>query len=354
MIFLLTEIYPPIFMARKIKTMERDFWFNLNPAASSLPDGGAVNANYYIDLAQCASLVNRVSLRQGMEYVVESVTVVTNGGCNIGVFRIPEHWSAINAWEKAYHVWRESQNQVLDDNPTIAARYRDFKVLYDSAHSASNNLIPLGYDIVGTAGAMYDWDSSEIQIPNDPAGGTTTAFPLFMLGDDTVTRKGIIHGYAMSRSRPQQQDPNLPAASESWMIDAFDVGENLDEIIGDVRDENQEPPYVIGENASIKEFYPGGEHQGIQQWTVGGMNPSAGTLESVISLRAGPSGMAIQNSPGFVAPLGLLKITVDADGLTESSSGPFVEGDLPSLLLKVTMAPGGYKGLLAQGMREVN
>ena len=75
-------------MARKIKTMERDFWFNLNPAVEA-----TVNDDYYIDLAQCASLVNRVSLRQGMEYVVESVTVVTNGACNIGVFRIPEHWA---------------------------------------------------------------------------------------------------------------------------------------------------------------------------------------------------------------------------------------------------------------------
>jgi len=339
-------------MARKIKTMERDFWFNLNPAMSSLPQGGDVNANFYIDLAQCASLVNRVSLRQGMEYVVESVTVVTNGACNIGVFRIPEHWAAINAWEKAYHVWRESQQQVLDTEPTVAARYRDFKVHYESVHNASQNLIPLGYEIANTD-SVYDWDMSEIQIPNDPASGTTTGYPLFMLGDDSATRKGVIKGYADSRSRPQETEPNVPGGV-SWMTDAFDVGENLPEIAVDLRYENESPPYLVGESHSIVTNYPGGEFQGIQSWTAGGMNPSVGTLASIMSLRAGTSGMAIQSSPGFVAPLGLLKVTVDATGLTESSSGPFDVGALPSLLLKVTMAPGGYKGLLAQGMREAN
>lgn len=335
-------------MARKIKTMERDYWFNLNPAVES-----AVNQDYYIDLAQCASLVNRVSLRQGMEYVVESVTVVTNGGCNVGIFRVPEHWCAINAWEKGYHIWRESQDQVLDDNPTIAAKYRDFKVGFDVSHTFANNLLPLGYEITAATGT-YAWDFSEIQIPNDPAGGTTTAYPLFLLGPDTGgAKKGLVHGYAMSRQRPHQIDPNVPFGP-SWMIDAFDVGENLEEITGDVQFENDNPPYLTGEDGTVDEFYPGGQNQGDNPWTAGGLNPSIGTLESIMSLRAGTSGMAIQSSSGFVAPLGLLKITVDADSLTESPSGPYDLGVLPSLLLKVTLAPGGYKGLLAQGMREAN
>jgi hypothetical protein len=138
------------------------------------------------------------------------------------------------------------------------------------------------------------------------------------------------------------------------MTEAFDVGENLPEIAVDLRYENESPPYLVGETHSIVTNYPGGEFQGNQAWTAGGMLPSVGTLESVISLRAGPSGMATQTSSGFVAPLGLLKITVDANSLTESPSAPFDIGALPSLLLRVTMAPGGYKGLLAQGMREAN
>jgi hypothetical protein len=288
-----------------------------------------------------------------MEYVVESVTVVTNGACNIGVFRIPEHWSAINAWEKAYHIWRESQQQVLDSEPTIAARYRDFKVHFDIDHASANNLIPVGYEIARGA-SLYDWDMSEIQLPNDPTSGVTTGYPLFMIGDDVgLASKGIIKGYADSRSRPQDMEPNVPG-SMSWMTLAFDDGENLPDIAIDLRYENESPPYLVGEDHSIVTNYPGGEFQGIQPWTLGGLNPSVGTLETIMSLRAGSSGMAIQSSSGFVSPLGLLKITVDADSLTESPSGPYNLGTLPSLLLKVTMAPGGYKGLLAQGMREAN
>ena len=334
-------------MARNLKTMERDFWFNLNPAAAE-----TVNANYYLDCGQIASLVNRVSLRQGMEYVVESVSLVTNGAANVAVFRIPEHWPAINAWEKAYHIWKQSQDQVLDDNPSLASRYRDYKVAYEAGTSFANNLIPLGYE-TAAADALYDWDQSEIQIPNDPVSGTTTGYTMHMLGDESAGSKGVINGYAASRSRPASEEPNLPHM-ESWMIEAFDVGELAGPIVTDLRYENDTPPYLIGEEGVTAEFYPGGEHQGIQPWTVGGMNPSIGTLEGILSIRGGSSSVGTTGMGGFVAPLGLIKFTVDAEGLTESLSGPYELGTLPSLLLKVTLAPGGYKGLLAQGMRDVN
>ena len=335
-------------MARKLKTMEKDFWFNLNPAAEDI-----VKAEYFLDLAQVASLVNRVSLRQGMEYVVESVEVVTNGAANVSIFRIPEHWPAINAWEKAYHTWRKSQDQVLEDNESLKGKYHDFKVRFSSGHNPANNLIPVGYEISGGAGTDYDWDESQIQIPNDPASGTTTGYTLHMLGDKTATSMGIINGYAASRSRPNLEEPNIPHM-DSWMIDAFDTGENFPEIITDLRYENDVAPYLIGEEGSSSEFYPGGEFQGVQDWTVGGMNPSYGTLETVLTVRAGDSAMAKDGAPGFVAPLGLLHVTVEADSLTDSPIGPFDLGQLPSLMLRVTLAPGGYKGLLAQRMQEAN
>jgi hypothetical protein len=115
---------------------------------------------------------------------------------------------------------------VLDDNPTIAAKYRDFKIGYDKDHTFANNLLPLGYGISAATGA-YAWDFSEIQIPNDPNPGDTTAYPLFLLGPASAGKKGLVHGYAMSRQRPHQIDPNVPFGP-SWMIDAFDVGDNLE------------------------------------------------------------------------------------------------------------------------------
>lgn len=335
-------------MARKLKTMERDFWFNLNPAAES-----TVEAQYFIDLAQCAALVNRVSLRQGMEYVIDSVEIVTNGAANIGIFRIPEHWPAINAWEKAYHTWRKSQDQVLEDNESLKGKYHDFKVRFSSGHDPLQNLIPAGYERTFGAGTDYDWDESEIQIPNDPVSGTTTGYTLHMLGDKTATSMGIINGYAASRARPNLEEPNIPHM-DSWMIDAFDVGENLPEIVTDLRYENDTAPYVVGEEGGSAEFYPGGEAQGIQPWTAGGLNPSSGTLETILSVRAGTSSMGTASERGFVSPLGLLHITVNAASLVESPTGPYDLGDLPSLMLRVTLAPGTYKGLLAQSMQEAN
>jgi len=261
------------------------------------------------------------------------MSLTGNMDAKVTVARLPEHWPCINAWEKSYHIWRESQQQVLDVEPGIAGRYRDFKVFMTPNHVAAGsaaNLIPEGYQITGFGVPFgYDWEMSDIQIPNDPASGVTTEYNMHVLGGSVATSKGIITGYAASRSRPQQIDPNIPDdPAESWMLGAFDVGENLEEIREDLELENDEPPYVVGVPGDPTTFYPGGATQG-----------NTATVEARLLSRAG---LGTQTYSGaFTAPCGLLQVLVDGTDGNE-------------LALKISIMPGSYKGCMARGMRDVN
>jgi len=293
------------------------------------------NSVSFIDIGQCYSLVNRLFARQGMQFAISGMSVAGALDSKVTISRLPEHWPCINAWEKGYHIWRESQDQVLDIEPGIGGRYRDFKVFMTVGHQAAGvlaNLLPTGYSITGFGVPFgYDWEPSDIQIPNDPAPGTTTEYNMHVIGGSNVTSKGLITGYGASRSRPQQIDPNIPVdPAENWMLGAFDVGDNLEEIREDLELENDEPPYVVGLPGDPTTFYPGGATQG------------GTTNQAIMFTRAGLGTQTF--APGFTAPCGLLQVVV---------AGPADPGATDSILT-IELMPGSYKGCMARPMRDVN
>ena len=100
-------------MAR-IQTAEKTFVFDLNPTnEGTLSVGGAI-----IDIAQVYSLCNRVSMRQGYEYVVQSIEIGVQGGgaFEACIMRLPEHWPCINAWEKTMSLWKQQQDDRAEES----------------------------------------------------------------------------------------------------------------------------------------------------------------------------------------------------------------------------------------------
>ncbi len=351
-------------MARgKVKSMERDFWFNLHPTGA---DGTVTDSMAFVDLAQCASLVNRVSLRQGMEYVVESIEFYTNGKLNASVWRLPEHWPLLNSWHKAMALWKQQQDDTAREAglTSTRARYRDFKIFMNEDHvdsGFSGNLIPMGYTLNSGAGTDddYEWHPSEIVIPNSGAVGNTVETFLHMLGDDVgITSHGLIKAYADSRQRPQQTDPNIVDVPTGGLYgEMFDVGDNDNQIITNYQDANDIPPYLIGLDSAL-EYYPGGANQGTLPIAPNGFNTEL-QLEDIISVNAGFAtgskfGTASEVVPGFIAPCGLLGIRYHAESLSDTPTGPLEPDYFPSLMMRITLAPGPYKGLLAQSMQEAN
>lgn len=321
-------------MPRKIQPMELDIWLQMTDGTN------------YVDIAQCLSLMNRKSLRQGMQYVVQDITLfasdtaltdpATPSTCIIE--RLPHHWPMANSWVKSLAVWNRSEDQVLETDESIRAKWRDFKVFFDGTHAdysnqALDNLVPLEFQpltapVGGAAGIDYDWDMAQIVIPNDAnAGGATEEYFIHVLGDNNGTKsKGMIHGYAVSRSRPVSPDPNTPETT-GWMVEAFDDGDNLAEIKENVRGQNDEPPYFVnslhsGETGSGQEFYPGG----------------ANLPDAVVVADLAATTYQTQKSTGsFTANLGLLKLTSNDDAL-----------------MRIRISAGHYKGVMARPMQEVN
>lgn len=339
----------------KVKSMERDFWFDLNPAN----ENGVVNFISYVDLAQIASLVNRVSLRQGMEYVVESMEVITNGSGTIAVFRLPEHWPLLNSWEKTFHAWKDQQKEAAHEAglESTMARYNDFKIFFDTVHARAgigSNLIPISYTAIPPGTGGYDWNPSQVVVPNDNGvASNTQEYYIYALGADNTganQSKGMILAYAESRSRPHESDPNIvDVVSGGLFGEMEDVGESMPEVIGNLQEANQQPPYIV-DNDSADEYYPGGANQGtISPW--GGL-PLVGQLEDILKVRGGTSGLGTDVLGSFVAPCGLLKIVGDMS--VTAVSTPWQAEAVPSALLRITLAPGTYKGLLAQSMQEAN
>ena len=72
-----------------LETAETDIWFDV--------EGEGL---YYIDIAQCLSLMNRRFYRQGMQYVVNDMEVISDGVSELLVYRLPHTWVVASAWEK--------------------------------------------------------------------------------------------------------------------------------------------------------------------------------------------------------------------------------------------------------------
>ena len=107
----------------------------------------------YIDLSQCASIVNRRLYRQGLNWVVSGMKLITEGVTgSVIISKINETWITNNAWNKSFKLWHEMNKQVLESNPGMKPKFYDFKVGMDATHDFATNLLPWGMTAQATAG----------------------------------------------------------------------------------------------------------------------------------------------------------------------------------------------------------
>lgn len=278
------------------------------------------NNQGFIDLAQCCSAIGRKLERQQQQMVIQSVSLQTSQTGIIEIFRLPSNWSTVNAINKAYYHWKQQQDDVAEEAgiESTRAKYRDFKVFYNAAHQAAGtdeNLTPkkcYGWGVrPAPAGTFYEWDASQIAVPNVGTPGTTVEYNLHVLGDDVAAAPlysfGVIKAYGDSRSRPQAVDPNFVDVAGGGLYGLMDdVGDNLTEVVTNYQDHNHVPPYVIGDVADATsyndEYYWGGANVGgeIRECAL-----ISNTAVSTIRTTAG----------GFVANCGLLRVY--SQGITD-------------------------------------
>ena len=134
----------------------------------------------YINLARDLSAINRQLFRQARMYKVKSITLIDDDQPKYVQFGFAgDTWAMRNSVKRAFARWNEMNNQVLDDQPSLKARWNDFKPYL----SASHYNVEKGTVIGGV-----------IETPEDIGGGNLQygewAFSMFESPDGTSSVDG--------------------------------------------------------------------------------------------------------------------------------------------------------------------
>ena len=345
-------------MARKGKTSYRGN--KIEPSvqtltyqnAISVPPGGALN--FYIDLSQCASLVNRRFYRQGINWAVAGFKFLGGSGpaptdlTLVSISKLPNTWVMSNAWEKGMRAWTRMNNAALSETESVRPRFLDFKIYADDDHHTAGyglNLLPSGF----TGQQVTQWAPSKISHPlasgaiegrviEEEIIATGANFP--GPGASGLDAVSLIEGYAASRGLPNIADPNTPddardtqdATPENWLGAMFNEGtDQTFEVLTDMITDNTIAPYPFeNDGVNLDTMYPNGANQG--------PNLQVHDVEFITSTTIGST----TRIKGGNFPCGLVKISV-VNSSTETFS--------PTLL--IDLIPGNHRGYLCEPMTEM-
>jgi len=290
--------------------------------------------SHFIDLARDLSRVNRRLYRAGRNYHIKKISLVsrdtisgfnsTPGGTQqdcgrISVSTAPDSWVARNAWARGFKSWNQMNKTATGQLAgSITGTWSDFKIYLSPAFAAAT--LPSPLDNGGNAaGAALDWDVSTFVTPD----GTTTddEFYATLLGDHnggagSRVAVGLIRSYGESRATVQLTDPNVPStASSDPLVNLFDYGTTIDDVIDNLEDENDQPPYQTVS-------YCGGS--------------SNMPKPIVIQDSSVDNGRALMS--GFSALMGQLEFEINSP----------IANDVYSVLIEI--APGNYRGVKAEAI----
>ena len=241
------------------------------------PDDSGTTDVKFIDLSQCASLMNRRFYRQGLNWAVAGFRFYTNQLATdnasalktIMIAKLPNTWVMHNAYKKAFKHWQQMNKEALEGMEGAKPKYLDFKIHANAEHydaGYDRNLLPYAYRPVNLSSQQArpgEWTPSTFRIPiaSSAQGGANDIieYGITAVGPNYPQSSGVksvslIEGYASSRALIQNTDPNFPADAEdinsqtpeNW-LKAMINNDNaqLEEIIDDLMDEQDAPPYPI-------------------------------------------------------------------------------------------------------------
>ncbi len=328
----------------------------IQPAVKTMAFNMPVFAVNYIDLSQCASILNRRFYRQGLNWAVAGFTFFTAGEGSINISKIPDTWVASNAWTKAFASWQKMNDDALEETESVKPKFLDFKVYMDSLHHIAGsgaNLLPLDAD--STPAGAGEWNYSSIHVPY--ATDTTTAGSLSMREFDLIwtgasfpgvspattnDAASLIEGYAASRGLPDVLDPNTPAdfadtvggTPQNWMAAMFNEGTTQDhEVLEDMISENNQAPYPYeGDGTAVDTQYPGGANQ----------LPGLEVHDTLLVTSTTVGGKTTSHGANFQG--GLIRIDTDISAPISADTG---------VACLVHLVPGPHRGYMCQKMQDV-
>ena len=318
--------------------------------AFNFQNGEVAGTDNYIDLSQCASIVNRRFYRQGLNWAVAGFTLITTPSTsgNLVLLKIPDTWVASNSWMKGFATWQKMNNEALEEAESVRPKFLDFKVFMDSGHHTAGsaaNLLPVAED--GTPATPGEWDYSSYLIPDSSNPGAAQDREIVWTGANYpgaspasgLNAVSLIEGYAASRGLPDIRDPNAPddaadadgTTPENWISATFNEGTVQDDrVLGDMLEENNKAPYPFeNDGVATDTQYPGGANQLVGPEVVDWVGVSPTTIGNVTKIGG-------SNFQG-----GLIKLTNTFSGGTGNH------------VLLVHLVSGPHRGYMCQAMQDV-
>jgi hypothetical protein len=346
-------------MARRSKKIE--------PAVMTLSFTANIPHNttqdLFIDLSQCASLVNRRFYRQGINWAVGGIKFLSQPGTlgnplngSITVEKLPETWVMSNAWEKGFRTWQKMNNEALDETDSVKPRFLDYKIYADSAHHSAGfpaNLLPINTIGGITAG---EWASSKMVIPDTTLGATGGVQEREIIavggnypgaGASGLNAVSLIEGYAASRGLPNVLDPNAPddaadtdgVSPENWLQATFNDGTQqdadvLDTMVGPLAENNIAPYPFENDGVNNDTMYPGGANQ------------LPGLQIHDFELVTGTTIGGTTRTKGGMFPCGLIALRLQNNNATAE------QGSLTHTFT-IDLVPGHHRGYLCEPMTDM-
>jgi hypothetical protein len=252
--------------------------------------------------------------------IVSSNTIPAPGqnAGRVTVSTAPESWVTQQAWTRGFKAWTEMQRMAQKNvGSDLRGTWNDFKVYLTPDHATGTKLSAL--DNGGNVVKYGDWSYSDFISPD----GTTTSDEFYstLLGDHvgaagSRSSIGLVKSYGESRATVSfNPTPETGAVdTDDPLINLFDDGTQIDEIIAKMETDGEDPPYDVDE-------YPGD-----------GTNMPKPLVVQQTTL--GADGRATVG--GFHAMCGLIEL---------ETTSP-VASDVYSVLVEI--APGSYRGLAAE------
>ena len=312
----------------------------------------------YIDLSQCASLLNRRFYRQGINWVVSSIKVLSPSG-TVGQFQVqklPNTWVMSNSWEKSFRAWQHMIKNATDESgsQSIKGKFLDFKIYADADHHSlgyGRNLLPVSGATLGAASmqaTVGQWQPATVEIPETSTTvGASTEYEFVGVGPSNpgagasgLNAKSLIAGYAVSRALPSITDPNVPddsaSYSENWMLALFNDGTLQDSNVVDMLElTGDEPPYPYeNDGTNLDTQYPGGQNNLAQLEIHDSEYISATTVGGKTTFKGGnfPCGLVCFATSGIAGA---------------SQQNPTIFN------VQIDLVPGNHRGYLCEPMTEM-
>jgi len=304
---------------------------------------------YYIDLSQAASLVNRRFYRQGINWAVAGIKVISAKSGTFSVGKLPNSWVLSNSWEKSFRAWQRMNREALSESESVKPRFLDFKIYADSQHHQLGygaNLMPVSY--TGSAAVPGEWEPSKFQIPDTTTSSGVQDREIIAVGANYpgagasgLNAISLIEGYAASRALPAINDPNTPtdalrvdgSTPQNWIAATFSDGtQQTDAVITDMVTENNQAPYPYEDDGTHTDtMYPGGANQlvGLEWHDIVTLYESNATF-----------GVGSQRVKGGNFPCGLIAF----DWTPDQSA---------NVVLQIDLVPGNHRGYLCEPMTEM-